>query len=508
MPSLPFPKFLDHLFSHDESHSEAPVDLLAAAALIYLAIPNVVFLGGWLQPWAALFFLVPLFLLVHLALRDNPITHYPYSRGTTLVVVTIAAGWSILGGAGHFFNANPDWVVRDAVYGDLIQFGWPPAYDMRDGHPTVLRSAIGFFLPTAALAKALGLWVADVALYLWTALGVALFLLLLPLQRRLGVALILSLLVVIFFSGMDFLGVLLMTGDWPLFPLRLEWWTYLSYSSFTGALYWGPNHCIPLLITTALFYRHWKSPAFLRYMTAAVPLTFIWTPFVAIGMLPYLAFAGLAGWRRNAFQRPPVVQLLCAAVLGLFLLRYLSLAAEQIPIASNVALAKESRRYYAFWESFSAFALFEFGILALAVWRLVRHSYGLFWLSVAILAALPFLSFGPSNDSLLRLSAPPLAFLAILTFRSLVFALDNPPFRNLAHVVPVLVILLIGALTPFNEMWRAATWARWRPDYGQSLRDTQNGGLPVHYFGKLDRPDLLMLFRPAVYVPSRNERRQ
>lgn len=88
------------------------------------------------------------------------------------------------------------------VLGDLGHGEWPVSYAEKDGIHYILRSAIGYFLPAAALAKVAGIQLADLALYLWTVLGAALFLLSLPLPRQTGLRLLLQLLLVVMFSGM------------------------------------------------------------------------------------------------------------------------------------------------------------------------------------------------------------------------------------------------------------------------------------------------------------------
>jgi hypothetical protein len=53
--------------------------------------------------------------------------------------------------------ANPDWYIRDAVLGDLVNFEWPLHYLSAEGEPLILRSAIGYFLPPALFGKIFGL---------------------------------------------------------------------------------------------------------------------------------------------------------------------------------------------------------------------------------------------------------------------------------------------------------------------------------------------------------------
>ncbi|MBK7955613.1 MAG: hypothetical protein IPK02_17575 [Candidatus Accumulibacter sp.] len=236
-----------------------------------------------------------------------------------------SCAWSAFGGGSHFMHANPDWQIRDAVLGDLINFDWPVHYSLSSqGSALILRSAIGFFLPPALFGKIFGLAHLDLAVYVWTAAGVLIFLLLLPLPRRGGWRLTVALFVVIFFSGMDFLGVVIATESMPIFPLRLEWWVPLSYPSLTNQLLWAPNHCLPIWIATLLYFRHRHGAEFLRIMVAALPLTLIWTPFAVIGLLPFVAL-GVGNWiRKFGWHKVPWGAIISAAAfslpIGLFLL--------------------------------------------------------------------------------------------------------------------------------------------------------------------------------------------
>ena len=112
----------------------------------------------------------------------------------------------------------------------------------------------------------------------------------------------------------------------------------------------------------------------------------------------------------------------------------------------------------------------EFVILTFLIAREIRHSQGLLWLAFAILALLPLYQYGPSNDSMLRLSTPCQVILLILTLNLLTQWSMLPGIRMLpATAYAMAVVLLIGSCTAFNEMWRAATFHRTPPNYGVSL---------------------------------------
>ncbi len=497
---------IDRLLAGDGLESERPLDALSIGALAYLGLPALIFLATWLRPPFALVALALCGLAVWSALRRRRIEWRPRQAGAAVALIVLTgAAWAALGGGSHFFYANPDWLVRDAVLADLTYADWPPSYDFRDGAHYLLRSAIGFFLPIATLGKLLGVDWLEPLVFLWTALGTVLFLLLLPLPGRVDGRLAAALAIVVLFSGMDLLGILLVHGQWPMFPLRLEWWTRFSYPSLSGQLLWGPNHALALWICAALFYRHWKHADFPAYLCLLLPVVPLVTPFALPAMLPFLLLLLVERWRSGSgFGHLPLPAILVGLLIGGLFMRLLTLDIDAIPtrnvLQEGIAQAPDGGMQLL--SSYLVFVLMEFGILSLALLPLLRHSLGIFALSVAVLLALPFVFYGPSNDILLRVSTPPLVFLCIFCLR-LLTAADAPltPRHGLLAAV-----LLIGIATPFNELWRAVSLKRTPADYSRTFIDSQNGGLPPHYVGRLSQPLLMSILRTPAPVPTRAER--
>jgi len=497
----------DRVFAGDGPNSRRPLDALSIAALAYLGLPALIFLATWLRPPFALAALAIAAAAAWSASSHGTLSwRLPHSGAVTAFVALCGTAWAAMGGGSHFFYANPDWLVRDTVLADLTRSDWPPAYAYRDGAYYLLRSAIGFFLPIAAMGKLLGVEWLDKLVFVWTAAGTVLFLLLLPLPGRIGGRLLLALATVILFSGMDILGILILHGQWPIFPLRLEWWTRFSYPSLTGQLLWGPNHALALWISAALFYRHWKHEDFVPYLCLLLPVLPLVTPFALPGLAPFLLLLVADRLRSGAgLGRMPPVAVVAGLMIGGLFLRLLTLDIDSIPMRNVVqeGLAQGSDGGQDLVSSYLVFTLMEFGILCLVLVPMLRHSLGIAAISIAVLLALPFVFFGPSNDLLLRVSTPPLVFLAILCLRELTDE-TRPLSRRHAALVAV---LLIGVATPFNELWRAATFRRVPADYSRSFIDSQKGGLPAHYIGRLDKPWLVAILRTPSLVTTQAARK-
>lgn len=502
----------EHIFDGDDRYSTRHIDALSIAALAYLGLPVVIFLASWLRPWYAVFALGLAAAAIYSALPQHPLRWRCEIPAKQLaIVLAVGLAWAAMSGGSHFVYANPDWLVRDAILGDLTFTEWPPSYGFRDGAHYLLRSAIGFFLPIAAAGKLLGPQWLGALVYAWTALGTILFLLLLPLPIGSVTRLVLALAVVISFSGMDALGMLLLHGQLPLFPLRIEWWgefafrTAFSYSSLTGQLLWAPNHALPIWIATALFYRHWKQPDFIPYLCLLLPVLPLSTPFALPGLAPFLMFMLIDRWRDGrGIGRLPGLALAFALLVGGLILRLQMLDIDAIAVRSGAeAAAAEGGNTLAFIRNYLAFVLMEFAVLGFALFPVLRHSRGILALAMSVLALLPLITLGPSNDLLLRVSTPSLVLVAILCLHAL---FDNgPPLRFRRGFI--VVVLLIGANTPFNELWRAATWRHWPADYTRTFLDIQKGYLPSHYVGRLDDPLLLNLLRAPSLVPTAQQRK-
>lgn len=497
------------IFAGDGEHSNRPPDGITLLALAFLGLPLLIFLATWLKPIYGMAG-IGLMLLAARSVAGRFRAEWPVHHLAVFAVIALA--WAAMGGGSHFVYANPDWHVRDAVLGDLAYSNWPPSYGYRDGHHDLLRSAIGFFLPVAAAGKLLGPQALPLLMFAWTGIGTLVFLLLLPLPRKGLRALLAGIAIIVAFSGMDVLGTFLLHGHYPIFPLRIEWWsdfefrTLFSYSSLTGQLLWAPNHALPMWIATALVYRHWKHHDFLPLLCLVLPTLPLLTPFALPGLAPFLILA-LVDRARSGLDglRMPIPAVLAAILIGGLTIRLQLLDVGSIPVrqaAANVSPDSSSGHGLAFAKNYLAFILMEFAVLGSVLLTVLRHSRGILVIAMGVLGLLPLLTLGPSNDLLLRVATPSLVLMAILCQRAVV---DAWP-RTRARAGIIIALLLIGAHTPFNELWRAATWNAWRPDYTRPFADTQSGGLPPHYIGRLADPLLKQLLRTPSPVPNRQQR--
>ena len=478
------------------------LDWLDRTICIYLLLPVLLFCFWFTTPVAA-------FLLALLGYGSYRALAGRKGKTTGLgwkwlaAIFALALVWTAIAGVGHFFYANPDWIMRDAVLHDLATSGWPPSYRDEHGVSLILRAPVGYYLPSAVIGRLWGLEAANVSLYLWSSLGFALFLASACRLFESSKQRIACLVVLVLFGGMDLLGQLWGARQLPGLGEHIEWWMpYVQYSSQTTLLFWVPNHALPAWLGILLVLRHWRSPSLARItplLAAVIPL---WSPLAAIGLFPFFLF-GLA-WRRDARSLFSPFTCLPFVPAAFLIALYLGKDAASVPHGWMYQL---SPSFDAFAFRYVLFCLFEFGMLALILARLVTFDLPL-RIGVVVLALLPVYFYGPGNDLAMRASIPALMVLALATVRPLA---ERP--SNLWHVLLVLV-LGIGALGALQEPARAFLHPAWKPQ-DQPLQRAAGmmnpaGGtdFPPHYFARRESGMLNTILRaPADVGQAETERR-
>lgn len=389
-----------------------------------------------------------------------------------------------LGGEARLFYANTDWQVRGAVLRDLVAQPWPFAYAANGG--LVLRLPLGLYLLPAIVGKALGERAAEWAML---AQNAAVLTALLALARPLfapGRARAIALVVVLAFSGMDVVGASL--AGVPLSG-HLEQWAYRAqFSSHVTQAFWAPQHALAgwLGVLLYLLWRTGRAPA--AAVLAVVPLTALLSPLALIGLLPFAAHVGVATLRRRELGWRELVPAAVATAPSVPALLYLSAAGETV----GGVLARPRLGDYLVFE------LLEVGVPLYAWWRTrrtARFGGATLAISAATLVLLPFAQVGASVDLVMRASIPALLVLAVASADLLTRAGAE---RRLRAVLAA--ALVIGAVTPVNEVVRALTFPR-APAVRCSYLGVVPGGAAT-YVAPLDRlPAAIRPSAPARVVP-------
>jgi len=482
-----------------QSEPVLPLDPLDRAAMGYLALPLLIFLGCWFEWWAAL----PLIACTAYALL--PLISKQSVQGTRLpvaplqvgIAVAVGCGWTIFGGTDHLAFANADWHIRDAVLHDLVASPWPVGYGLLDGHETLLRTSIAYYLPAALVGKAMGLSAAHAALAVWTGIGATLFLLqvLSLTPSRWSIAL-LAAGVIVLFSGLDIVGSLLNDGprfrsDWDI-TTHLEWWagTY-QYSSMTAQLFWVPNHALGGWLMIGLLYRDNRRSPFESVLPILVVAAALWSPLTVIGVAPFVLWKVGAGMFRDRSLRllHPLVWA-PAFIVGLVIAAYIGLDASNI--RKGLAVGNESIGDTAMDLLRQAqFFLLEAAFIGMAILA-IRPSSDVI-LALVILALLPLAYLGPGNDLVMRASIPSLAVLAIGA--CLALGDRHCDQRTLRKKALLGALLLVGAMTPIAEFARAAMLPAWPINTRATLIGASCGIFAPHYVARIRGEAITHLLR-------------
>ena len=476
---------------------QAGLSLLDVATGAYLALPVLAFCM-WFKPVFAMGLAAMLCYGFHRAVSGADWRRLDLPIPVLAALALLALAWVSLGGAGHFFYANHDWLTRDAVLRDLSLTGWPPSYETSQAAPLILRAPLGYYLPASLAGAAWGIHFANMALYVWTSLGFflvlagAVSLFETSRQRILCTALLLL------FGGLDLPGQVMLWRTVPELGQHLEWWSgFAQYSSNSTLLYWVPNHALPAWLAMLLILRHWRKPELAGIAPLLGSCVPFWSPLAAIGSLPFFLLG--IDWCRDFRKIASLRTLLPSAFVALVCARYLTMGSAHIP---GGWLFDGSNKGEAFLSLYAVFCLLEFGILAMVLLRL--RAFGMAQtLAVIVLCLLPLYRFGYGNDFVMRASIPALLVLALATVRPLASA--GPPVWRGA----LALVLAFGALGAAQEPIRALLLDRWEPT-GMTLQEVSErvtpargeAALPRTYVTHLDPPDMLAVMRPHSLVSS------
>lgn len=467
------------------------VDTIDCAALAYLALPNIIFVWGWIvSPWGPLAALL-LGAATLWLMRGVQRFASPFPPLAWIVSAVCAFLWIALSGVGHLVYANTDWLVRDVVLHDLSTLPWPVQYAVTgEPDPILLRAPLGYFLPTALVARVFGFGVSEIALFGWTWLGVLLCFCMLAVRASSARALGVLLAVFVFFSGLDIVGILL-RGQQPVLGQHIEWWAELfQYSSITTQLFWVPNHALPAWIVTLWLLKVSRGRMPLGPAVAMVAMTPIWSPLAAIGLAPLViavalrdgivAFRGSARtaaiWLRQLANPGMIV----VAVLSLlFIDPFLLMSSGTVPAGwlvdhvDTLVVVKKT----------GLFVMLEFGIY----WILMLPRYRLDLLlttSGVMLLLLPWYHFGPGSDLTMRASIPALVVFAVRLGDWFVERLVPPAgasaLQGDAVASVAMLVFVVGMITPFQEMIRPFTVSASPMDVSASVYGITHGEAP-HY---------------------------
>lgn len=276
--------------------------LFFTLAVIYLALPVVIFFLGYLKLVFGLIFTAIVAAAAVLAIRDctkdpdgNKLelkSDISFPLSFIIAAVIFAFIVTITNGVGEYVWAPFDHAYRRAILNDLINYKWPIIYDpATQTNPEVieilnLQNNQGFvyyftyWLPAAVAGKLLGFNAGNITLVIWNALGI--FLTLIGMCKYIKKASYGTLFMFLCFSGLDVIPYLINEihpySGWTWIE---GWVPYVSMISNFNNLENVYNQAIPcyLIVTLLLQSKNNRSLGFVS------SLLFAYSPWATIGIL-------------------------------------------------------------------------------------------------------------------------------------------------------------------------------------------------------------------------------
>lgn len=442
----------------------------------YLLFPFIIFCIGFLKPYfgipISLFVIILFFRKVCKSIDDSEVL---VTRKDLLFSTILILLWVSLSGIGGLMFQNRDFHIRNAIFRDLIISDWPVMYSgipgstfpPQNGISYTLVYYLGYWLPSALIGKLTNWNLANYALYIWTSIGV--FITAVIIKKKNHRSLILATLLMIFFSGMDIIGIglndaIMKTSIIDLLPpiSHLEWWAYkFQFSSMTTQLFWVFNQAIPAWICTALFLTIEKREHFWLIWS----LCFFYAPLPSLGLFPFmmidLVFPSNFAEGIVFKQKNPLVWI--THFLRVSIKRMFS-SIQNWQTLPAVFIFLVTFCFYSLNKNSSSIRILELGnviylifliIFIPAEWFTLWYFLGgknrknaQYYIVALVLLLCPLIQIGNQFDFCMRVSIPALFCLMVWSSQELFI------FNNKVGIV-VTLIFLIGAVTPLYEINRS-----------------------------------------------------
>lgn len=432
---------------------------------LYLVLPTLIFVIGWLKWYWALIFGV---LIAYACVRAfSDVTQDKLLLLKTDIKIFIKALllialWVYLSGIGGWCYQNSDHGVRNVIFRALIQYDWPVV--SYDGSRALIYY-IGFWLPAACIGKVFGLEAGYTAQMVWAVLGIFIVYYLICVYRN--KVDLLPVIFLIFFSGLDYVGTWILGEEGINLQLaaHLEWWAYdMQFTSTTSQLFWVFNQAIPAWVSTMIIMTQKNC----KNMLFILSLTMLTSTIPFVGLIPIVLYlyvervkSDRSLWKEIFTFQNIVGVMVIGSCVFLYLIGNVSAGLIGRDNAEMVVNEPTARclRYFLFF-------FLEFGVYLYFVCR-YRERDSLVYLVTIVLIISPFIKVGYDHDFCMRASIPALIILMLMCIETMEkIQLDGKTILLAVYCA----VLLLGAITPFNEIHRSIRETFWRTTNGESVR--------------------------------------
>lgn len=434
-----------------------------AFGLIYLSLPLFIFFIGFLKPVFSISFSVILGLVL-LKLFNSKDFVFKISRKAVVLIFIFSFIIVLIAGIGDiYFASTSDWLKHYLVIRDLMFFKWPVEYGVSYLLPdTTLTYYIGYYLVPALIGKVGFNWeIVRLSVYFYTVFGVfiGLSIIWIILKNKKFVSMVVFLL----FGGLDVLGYFLVHGFFQKIGLHFEGWTEakMQFSSMFTLLSWVPQHFIPGLIIVPLLFNEITHKNRLDTIVAYISLTALWSVFTCFGLILFIPISIFITLRkkgiRNVINQINVLSMMSIILLSVFFLYYKTNVYSGS--GENGFIWEYIKGWKSYWGLF-LFYLLEVNIafpLLLYIKKIDRSKRTVIIWIIIIVNVIPIYKVGLMNDFVMRVSIP-----ALIMINLLIASYFSKIQKNKLLYVFVIIVLFIGSLTQFNEIYTSITSKKYK----------------------------------------------
>lgn len=437
-------------------------------AYFYITIPFVIFILGWI----GLRYSIPCTILIGISMyqiiKNSPKIWKPEFNQDNIVkiicIIIFVLIWVYFSGIGKYVFQNTDHGARNTIFNILVQYDWPvinyELYPENEAYgPTSLIYYIGFWMPAALVGKIFGINAGYGFQVFWAVIGILLFYYFVCAKMK--KITLWPLAVFVFFSGLDIVGHFLIGTN--LFTLEndlhLEWWGGVyQYSSITTQLFWVFNQAIPAWLCTIMVLSQKDNRS--RVYIAACCMLHATFPFIGLlALILFLAITRLYDilkisdgekkiqvlyWFKEIFTFENVIG---GGIIGILSFGYLmgNLSGTHIMQESTMGPNMNNSLF-----KYIVFILLEVGVYFFALYKYNKKNR-LYYFIIICLLIIPPIKIGNSSDFCMRVSIPFLVILYLFIIDTLKIAYEK---KNKGILMGLLIILIIGSMTPIHEFTR------------------------------------------------------
>jgi len=432
---------MDEIMAKEQQYSITKRQL-TVAAIVWLALPLIIFLATWIRPiigWPlALAVSVSLFRsMKNLEDSDTPVIYI--DRAFWIMVVLMFLFTVYTGIGGLFYQGFYDHAFRNAVFYDLVNYEWPVVLqDPQSGEMELLCYYHAFWLPAAAVAKISGSLVAgNLTQTIYAFMG--LVLIAICVFEYLGktrihiwilcvLALYCGLDIVLFVIAFPELTQSLTLKEWYLIGKDMPWYTF-SAPGLPDLVLYIYNQGIASLLALGLLYEQRNN---LKSLVLFYSLMFLFAPIPTTGLLPVIVYWVLKHLKR-AFTVENIIGIFVFIVVGLYFL-------SNNRTGSVESTSKMTLMEY-IWK-LAVFLLLSYIIYFPYIWKDIRNNIP-FWILFVTASVAPFFSLDGVADFGVRIGIPLTVCVAMMVIKSLTKIAEIPRYKGVALVVT----LFVGAIS-------------------------------------------------------------